>query len=52
MKSKINFNKPLFEHVKYNPKPNGNSRNNELSVKDKFVTDKYLDMMKYSGVIS
>ena len=52
IKSKINFNKPLFEHVKYNPKPNGNSRNNELSVKDKFVTDKYLDKMKYSGVIS
>ena len=52
MKSKINFNKPLFEHVKYNPKPNGNSRNNELLVKDKFVTDKYLDKMKYSGVIS
>ena len=52
MKSKINFNKPLFEHVKYNPKPNGNSRNNELSVKDKFVTDKYLDKMKYSGVIN
>ena len=52
MKSKINFNKPLFEHVKYNPKPNGNSRNNELSIKDKFITDKYLDKMKYSGVIS
>ena len=24
----------------------------KLSVKDKFVTDKYLDKMKYSGIIS
>ena len=54
VKEKLNYTKPLFEHSKFNPKPhNANTKNGSAPiVSAKYVTDRYLNKMKYSGTLS
>lgn len=54
VKEKLNYTKPLFEHSKFNPKPhNANTKNGSVpTVNTKYVTDRYLNKMKYSGTLS
>lgn len=52
VKDKINYTKPLFEHSKFNPKPHNNINGSAPIVNAKYVTDRYLNKMKYSGTLS
>ena len=52
VKDKLNYTKPLFEHSKFNPKPHNNKNGNAPIVNTKYVTDRYLNKMKYSGTLS
>ena len=53
VKAKLNYTKPLFEHSKFNPKPHTNNHNgNTPIISTKYVTDRYLNKMKYSGTLS
>ena len=52
VKDKLNYTKTLFEHSKFNPKPHNNKNGNAPIVNTKYVTDRYLNKMKYSGTLS